>query len=194
MEITSNLNQIENTHNSLNPSSPLNSPSSHGSTTNTNTPSFPITRSDPNNPYPTTFVTADTNSFKQVVQLLTGSSTTKSSSTSIPPIKTAPTKHKLYERRSFLKNNNLTVNSSGSHRKQGSTPEILSPSLLNFPGLTLLSPVTPLTMTPVEEKQVEERAIAEKGFFLHPSPRSQTAPPTLLPLFPVTSRRGSNEE
>ncbi|GMP81952.1 hypothetical protein CsSME_00036473 [Camellia sinensis var. sinensis] len=39
-------------------------------------PPKPITKSEPNNPYPATFVQADTSSFKQVIQLLTGSSDT----------------------------------------------------------------------------------------------------------------------
>lgn len=39
--------------------------------------------------------------------------------------------------------------------------------------------------TPVEE---EERAIAEKGFYLHPSPRTPRASePELLALFPLCS-------
>ena len=88
------------------------------------TPTFP--RSD-SNPYPTTFVQADTSSFKQVVQMLTGSSqehppppapppSAAVKNFSIPPVKTAPKKQgfKLYERRNSLKNslmiNNLVPN------------------------------------------------------------------------------------
>lgn len=37
-----------------------------------------------------------------------------------------------------------------------------------------------------EEKEEEERVIAEKGFYLHPSPRA-SQPPELLPLFPLHS-------
>ncbi|KAL0305728.1 UNVERIFIED_CONTAM: VQ motif-containing protein 4 [Sesamum radiatum] len=81
----------------------------------TTPPHIPITRSDPNNPYPTTFVQADTSSFKQVVQMLTGSTETARLAARpepvrnpIPPIKTGPRKDKsaskLYERRNSLKN------------------------------------------------------------------------------------------
>lgn len=205
----------------------------------------PLTRSEPANPYPTTFVQADTSSFKQVVQMLTGSPTTASSASAsaaaaaskpdpsppsaskihnIPPIKSMPKKSssgsgfKLYERRNSLKNFKINplVPFSGqagpgfSPRK----PEILSPSILDFPSL-VLSPVTPLihdpfnrssaaaaaancapderTESPSLDPEAEERAIREKGFFLHPSPATtpREAEPRLLPLFPVSSPRVS---
>lgn len=198
-------------------------------------PSIPITRSDPNNPYPTTFVQADTSSFKQVVQMLTGSSdiarhTTRpdTARNSIPPMKTGLRKDKpaskLYERRNSLKNFKISplapglVNArpgllsgyAGSPRP--GTPEILSPSILDFPSL-VLSPVTPLIPDPFNraaaaaaaaasgacnnsgsnnlDLAAEDKAIKEKGFYLHPSPAStpRDAEPRLLPLFPVTSPR-----
>ncbi|KAG4161356.1 hypothetical protein ERO13_D01G049466v2 [Gossypium hirsutum] len=77
--------------------------------------------------------------------------------------------------------------------------EILSPSLLDFPKLAL-SPVTPLNEDPFNKSSPslgnsseEEKAIAEKGFYLHPSPMStpRDTEPQLLPLFPVTSPRVS---
>ncbi|KAJ7981752.1 VQ motif protein [Quillaja saponaria] len=179
----------------------------------------PIPRSD-SNPYPTTFVQADTSTFKQVVQMLTGSETTKQASKpvqdpavqssrnfNIPPFKTAPKKQsfKLYERRNSIKNSlmintllpNFAHNSGFSPRK----PEILSPSLLDFPSLTL-SPVTPLNDDPFNKSSSpslgstsseEEKAIAEKGFYFHPSPMTtpRESKPQLLPLFPVTSPRVS---
>ncbi|EEF34142.1 VQ motif-containing protein 19 [Ricinus communis] len=238
--------------------SPINSPHSNGSSSSNNNNSngvqlihtppltpIPISRSDSTNPYPTTFVQADTSTFKQVVQMLTGSTETakqasrtpqdppltptSSSSTAtattrnftIPPIKTTPKKQqqqnnsfKLYERRnnynlknslmintllpSFGNNNNSNTNNfSPRNNKQ----EILSPSLLDFPKLTL-SPVTPLNIEDPFNKSSpslgnssseEERAIAEKGFYLHPSPIStpRDSEPQLLPLFPVTSPKVS---
>lgn len=88
------------------------------------------------------------------------------------------------------------VNHGFSPRK----PEILSPSLLDFPKL-VLSPVTPLNEDPfnksspstVGNSSEEERAIAEKGFYLHPSPIStpRDSEPQLLTLFPLTSPRVS---
>ncbi|CAN1280842.1 VQ motif-containing protein 4 [Linum perenne] len=168
----------------------------------------PIARSDSANPYPTTFVQADTSSFKQVVQMLTGSPNhhhlVKSHSHAIPPIKSIPKRNqssgfKLYERRNSLKN--LKINplnpflappgSGFSPRK----PEILSPSILDFPSL-VLSPVTPLIHDPFD-RSGSEKAIKEKGFYLHASPATtprEAEPPRLLPLFPVTSPRVSGSE
>ncbi|KAK6149927.1 hypothetical protein DH2020_017452 [Rehmannia glutinosa] len=190
--------------------------------THTSTQSIPITRSDPNNPYPTTFVQADTSSFKHVVQMLTGSveTTTRPEHTRnpIPPMKTGPRKDKsgskLYERRNSLKNFKISplapgmVNTrpgllsgyTGSPRP--GTPEILSPSILDFPSLAL-SPVTPLIPDPFNrvgagnncngdlDMVAEDKAIKEKGFYLHPSPANtpRDSEPRLLPLFPVTSPR-----
>ncbi|OVA08476.1 hypothetical protein BVC80_209g213 [Macleaya cordata] len=88
-------------------------------------------------------------------------------------------------------------NSGFSLRNQ----EILSPSILDFPSL-VLSPVTPLIPDPFNRSPptctsnssvAEKRAIAEKGFYLRPSPIStpRDSEPMLLPLFPVTSPRVS---
>lgn len=191
-------------------------------------PSVPITRSDPNNPYPTTFVQADTSSFKQVVQMLTGSAETTAAAAArpepavrspIPPMKTGPRKDKssskLYERRNSLKNFKISPLAPGlvSSAKPGflsgyagsprpGTPEVLSPSILDFPSLAL-SPVTPLIPDPFNRGSgpnnsksnlntaAEDRAIKEKGFYLHPSPANtpRDSEPRLLPLFPVTSPR-----
>lgn len=180
----------------------------------------PISRSETNT-YPTTFIQADTTSFKQVVQMLTGSSETAkqaskaatvdpSQKSVIPPIKNGPKKQgfKLYERRNSLKNLKISPLMPGFVQNSGFSPrkpEILSPSILDFPSL-VLSPVTPLIPDPFNRasptcntshmnnnnnSSAEEKAIAEKGFYLHPSPVStpRDAEPRLLPLFPVTSPR-----
>lgn len=181
----------------------------------------PVIRSEPNNPNPTTFVQADSSSFKQVVQMLTGSSDTVKNAANastrpdliknpIPVVKTGSKKaSKLYERRNSLKNfkispliPGLVTGYSGSPRKLGPA-EILSPSMLNFPSL-VLSPVTPLIPDPFKRSQLngfgpninmdaENKAIAHKGFYLHPSPSNtpRGSEPRLLPLFPVTSPRVS---
>ncbi|XP_050369410.1 VQ motif-containing protein 4 [Argentina anserina] len=205
-------------------------------TTPTAQPPKPMTRSDSANPYPTTFVQADTSSFKQVVQMLTGSSETANKVVSsskhdtrhnIPPIKFTPKKQqqqqhsnsgfKLYERRNnALKNLRLNplipipVFNSNTNSNSGFSPrnpEILSPSILDFPAL-VLSPVTPLIPDPFDRsgtanfghgcsqlnKEAEDKAIKEKGFYLHPSPSTtprESEPPRLLPLFPTTSPRAS---
>lgn len=219
---------------SKNPS-PVNSPHSNGSNNGVqiHTPPLtpiPISRSD-TNPYPTTFVQADTSTFKQVVQMLTGSTETAKQASSktnqdpptptqpttrnftIPPIKNKPQKQqnsfKLYERRNNNLKNSLMINTllpnfANNNSITGfsprNKPEILSPSLLDFPKLTL-SPVTPLNEDPFNKSSPslgnssseEERAIAEKGFYLHPSPMStpRDSEPQLLPLFPVTSPKVS---
>lgn len=225
-------------------SSPLNSPHSNGTNPNNSnggvqipTPPLtpiPISRSE-TNPYPTTFVQADTTTFKQVVQMLTGSSETAKQASSkpptqhhhhhhhqqdpalpskssfpIPPMKTnSPKKQnfKLYERRNSNLKNNLMINTFLPSNNGGGggafysprNAEILSPSLLDFPKLAL-SPVTPLNEDPFNKSSPslgnsseEEKAIAEKGFYLHPSPMStpRDTEPQLLPLFPVTSPRVS---
>ncbi|XP_023745743.3 VQ motif-containing protein 4-like [Lactuca sativa] len=108
----------------------------------------------------------------------------------IPAMKMGPNKKpsKLYERQSSLKNfkiNRLAPGFtndggfSGSPRNPNA-PEIMSPSLLDFPWL-VLSPVTPLLSDPFNRSptndcspnldvEAEEKAIAEKGFYLHPLP------------------------
>ncbi|KAG6382454.1 hypothetical protein SASPL_157869 [Salvia splendens] len=173
-------------------------------------PPSPVTRSEPDNPYPATFIQADTSSFKQVVQMLTGSTDpTRPPDTArhaIPPIRTGPRKDKpgskLYERRSIHKSFKISSPGilsirhgllSGSPR-----PGMLSPSILDFPSLALCSPVTPLVPDPFNrvvapDMEAEDRAIGEKGFYLHPSPvdTPRDSEPRLLPLFPLTSPRVS---
>ncbi|KAJ0235467.1 VQ motif-containing protein 4 [Hirschfeldia incana] len=223
----SSCSMNSSTESNNNSNKPPTTPTRHVTTT---------TRSESGNPYPTTFVQADTSSFKQVVQMLTGSSdrpkqhntsslkpnpthqpdprsSSSPSQFSIPPIKAVNKKQsssssgfRLYERRNSMKNLKINplnpvfnpVNSAFSPRK----PEILSPSILDFPSL-VLSPVTPLIPDPFNRSgsssqspdggaAEEEKAMKERGFYLHPSPTTTTTPePRLLPLFPVTSPRVS---
>lgn len=120
----------ENFSPTYSPNSTSSSSCINGSSVQVPTPPLtpkPVSRSDVN-PYPTTFVQADTSTFKQVVQMLTGSGSSEtakiaadpphphphpnklsssSSSSSIPPIKSTGQKKqgfKLYERRNSLKN------------------------------------------------------------------------------------------
>ncbi|XP_074578428.1 VQ motif-containing protein 4-like [Curcuma longa] len=135
---------------------------------------------------PTTFVQADADSFKRVVQKLTGHGIAAAAGNKAPP---GPKKQpfKLYERRDSLKS--LKAIRPPAPAK----PATLSPSVLDFPSLALVSPITPLVPDPFRRGAAaaavgeEERAIAEKGFYLHPPPRSAVEPPRLLSLFPVTS-------
>jgi hypothetical protein len=165
----------------------------------------PVPRIIDTTPFPTTFVQADTASFKQVVQRLTGSDTPPPAQ---KPAKTHGHHHhhgggvgpkkpafKLYERR-IGKNNLKMIAPLAGPSPRKAAPEVLSPSVLDFPSLALGSPVTPLladpfnrsaSASPGEQDEAEAAAIAQRGFFLHPSPRGAVEPPRLLPLFPVTS-------
>ncbi|KAI3427569.1 Dynamin-type G domain-containing protein [Psidium guajava] len=175
---------------------------------------------------PTTFVQADATTFKQVVQMLTGSPETvqqastavqdpglpPSPSTSVkPPPTCSPRKQgfKLYERRNNLSNSVIMNTIVAGHSSQknprflssGCTAEKLSPSALDFPNKLVLSPVTPLREDPFSKASSpsgilseEEKAVADKGFYLHPSPRKspRDAEPKLLQLFPTTSGAASS--
>ncbi|OIW08250.1 hypothetical protein TanjilG_15211 [Lupinus angustifolius] len=214
MEISSRLQLHDREKNQ----SPMNSPKTSFISSNhsiglqipTTQPLTPKTnpKSDSNNPYPTTFVQADTSSFKQVVQMLTGSQeTTKptplptSRNFNIPPIKTASKKQqgfKLYERRNSNLKNSLMINTLVPNLSYNKS-EILSPSLLDFPSLSLLSPVTPMndhdpfdksSLSSLRSSSEEDKAIAEKGFYLHSTPREFE--PQLLSLFPLSSPRVSD--
>ncbi|XP_048634394.1 VQ motif-containing protein 13-like [Brassica napus] len=157
----------------------------------------------------TTFFQTDASSFKQVVQMLTGSSKKPNPNNkpkprySIPPVKASPSKKlsssssdfRLYERRNSKKHLKI-------HPVHSGLPEKLSPSILDFPSL-VLSPDTPLIPVPFIQtgslnkspsSDAEERAMKEKGFYLHPSPSTtpRVLEPRLLPLFPLTSPRVSD--
>ncbi|MCD9560565.1 hypothetical protein HAX54_019264 [Datura stramonium] len=83
-----------------------------------------------------------------------------------------------------------------------SPPSSSSPSPSTRKRSYLASPISPLEMlarvSPRSPMEEEERAIAEKGYYLHPSPLSTprgSEPPELLPLFPLqspTARNGSS--
>ncbi|GLJ31023.1 hypothetical protein SUGI_0620480 [Cryptomeria japonica] len=199
----------------------------------------------------TTFVQADTSSFKEVVQKLTGASDEKKLPITMPARylpRSAPTsapaaaavqadhqqnlapkpafevgprkaafKPQLHERRQNLRRLGINVNPSppsplrvNLNGRMINPPEILSPSMLDFPSL-VLSPVTPLggdpfidcpssttstTSTSASSCSLteEDKAIAEKGFYLHPSPlhTPRGSEPELLPLFPLHSPRDSD--
>ncbi|KAG5401939.1 hypothetical protein IGI04_016546 [Brassica rapa subsp. trilocularis] len=145
----------------------------------------------------TTFFQTDASSFKQVVQMLTGSSKKPNPNNkpkprySIPPVKASPSKK-------------LSSSSSGFRlyeRRNSKKPLKIHPD----PGLSFSgsSPDTPLILVPFIQtgslnkspsSDAEERAMKEKGFYLHPSPSTtpRVLEPRLLPLFPLTSPRVSD--
>ncbi|KAH7523937.1 VQ motif-containing protein 4 [Ziziphus jujuba] len=167
----------------------------------------------PTSPTPTTFVQADPNTFRDLVQKLTGLSgdseklpltlptRVSPKPTNIPVDPTGPRRSpfKLQDRRQTMRKLEIklslaTLRSSPTHHSprqphhlfdspiQSPVTPLGSDSLF-FPSSGSESPSSPA----VSE---EERAIAEKGFYLHPSPLSTprgSERPELLTLFPLTS-------
>lgn len=147
-------------------------------------PSFP-NGSDPNSIPNTTFVQADPSTFRAVVQRLTGAKLAgKPISGEIGPRRPA---FKLHERRPTARKLEIKLGGGGatpqhSHARNYHRGE----------GAVMASPVSPLELLTARgsPRSPEERAIAEKGYYLHPSPLSTprgSDPPELLPLFPLHS-------
>uniref|UniRef100_A0A7N0RDZ2 VQ domain-containing protein n=1 Tax=Kalanchoe fedtschenkoi TaxID=63787 RepID=A0A7N0RDZ2_KALFE len=206
--------------------SPSSLPSPNISSSSSSSASIPATGSDPNktnnnNPNPTTFVRADATSFKQVVQMLTGSSETVKQAqrtNPIPPLKSAARNHhhqqqgfKLYERRNSVTNGfKISPLSSGIRSNPYGLPPrkpemILSPSMLDFPSL-VLSPVTPLMTDPFNKAPNSSSVGSGLGAgldvkaeeeaiaakgFFLHSSSPRESEPMLLPLFPMTSAKQS---
>ncbi|GFP92013.1 hypothetical protein PHJA_001345400 [Phtheirospermum japonicum] len=146
---------------------------------------------DPNSIPNTTFVQADPSTFRAVVQRLTGAAPGKSSSGDMGPRRPA---FKLHERRPTARK--LEIKLAGAAALHSPPPARCPRSENTF----MVSPVSPLEYpaaaaarwSPRSPMEEEERAIAEKGFYLHPSPISTprgSEPPELLPLFPLCSPR-----
>ncbi|XWS26141.1 hypothetical protein CRYUN_Cryun26dG0005400 [Craigia yunnanensis] len=158
---------------------------------------------------PTTFVQADANTFRDLVQKLTGfaSDTEKlpvtlpgrlSSKPSLPGDPTGPRRppFKLQERRQHtmrkleIKLGLTTLHNSPSQSRRLDSPIPSPVTPLGSESLFYSSSGTVSPSTPVVS--VEEKAIAEKGFYLHPSPLNTprgSQPPELLTLFPLSSPR-----
>ncbi|KAF8393140.1 hypothetical protein HHK36_021381 [Tetracentron sinense] len=171
----------------------------------------------------TTFVQADPSTFRAVVQKLTGAAedpskdklpvtglarqTGKAMVGEMGPRKPA---FKLQERRQSMRKLEIKLGGSGGGGGgdgDGGSGSVFSVSAAarqrGFVGvgeMMLVSPVSPLDLfcrgsprTPRSPLEEEDRAIAEKGFYLHPSPLStpRSAEPELLPLFPLHSPRES---
>ncbi|OWM69444.1 VQ motif-containing protein 31 [Punica granatum] len=167
----------------------------------------------------TTFVRTDTNTFREIVQRLTGPSeeTDNASASHKPgggatgsnkfggtkrPTASASRSSTLLERRQYNRNRQKLqiVKPPTRARSMGSFSAELhsftpSPALTptsNFSKLSLAQESTEEpAMLLVLDKKEEEKAIKESRFYLHPSPRSQTraSQPELLDLFPLTSPR-----
>ncbi|XP_071729413.1 VQ motif-containing protein 11-like [Rutidosis leptorrhynchoides] len=139
-------------------------------------------------PNSTTFVQADPSTFRAVVQRLTGANPAPRATPETPPRTSA---FKLHERRQTTRKLEITLN-HGVRQFGIMSPSARQRGFVNG-DMMMSSPVSTLDvygrgspLTPVEE---EERTIAEKGFYLHPSPIStpRGSEPELLVLFPLHS-------
>ncbi|KAF9684148.1 hypothetical protein SADUNF_Sadunf04G0087600 [Salix dunnii] len=156
----------------------------------------------------TTFVQTDTKAFRDVVQRLTGPSEgdaaegTVGAATKIAGIKRSTPK--LHERRQNLRPK-LEIVKPPLNFKPSTSPTALgnhsagTPSIM-FSPTTIFSPSTIFSKLAIQENrgesaisdlnnEEEEKAIKERRFYLHPSPRSKPGytEPELLALFPLTS-------
>nr|WRI02142.1 VQ-motif-containing protein 11 [Paeonia ostii] len=189
--------------------------------TTTDTTTIPISQPsiisgcyDPASSPNTTYVQADPSTFRAVVQKLTGApedpSTQKlpvsHSSRLTNKLPTAgeigPRKpaFKLHERRQSVKKLEINLNHGGGGGSSSITSPSYARSFVGFGGeMVLVSPVSHFDLfcrgSPRTPKEEEEKAIAEKGFYLHPNPLStpRGSEPELLPLFPVRSPRDHND-
>ncbi|KAJ4950543.1 hypothetical protein NE237_027375 [Protea cynaroides] len=171
---------------------------------------------------PTTFVQADTRTFRELVQKLTGANDdlqerlpitlparlSARSSLSGDIVGPRRSNFKLQERRQNMRKLEIklgltSLRSPPYSPRQTQTHMVVSP---------IPSPVTPLGSETLFSFQCsgsgsdspsspavleEEKAIAEKGFYLHPSPLSTprgSDPPALLPLFPLSSPRQQSRD
>ncbi|KAG2313711.1 hypothetical protein Bca52824_025268 [Brassica carinata] len=145
----------------------------------------PSYAADPN----TMFVQADPSSFRNIVQKLTGAPPELSSaSTAQHKLPLTPKKQafKLHERRQSSKKMELKINNVANDScGQFNRGFLVSPVSHLDPFWTRVSPQSARENHHATSDREEQKAIAEKGFYFLPSPRSGDKPaPELLPLFP----------
>ncbi|KAJ0051919.1 hypothetical protein Pint_00441 [Pistacia integerrima] len=154
----------------------------------------------------TTFVQTDSNAFRDVVQRLTGLSESEAGTQEGAAAKIAGTKRqtsKLHERRHYTRPKLEIVKPPINFRPGSSPSRSGNSSLLPSPVGTPSTILSKLSIEEEENKEEqakselnsheEEKAIKERRFYLHPSPRSKPGytEPELLTLFPLTSPRTS---
>ncbi|XWS29974.1 hypothetical protein CRYUN_Cryun24cG0077300 [Craigia yunnanensis] len=154
----------------------------------------------------TTFVQTDSNTFREVVQRLTGPSESDAAQGGAMkgPGSKRPTS-KLHERRQYVRPKLEIVKPHLSFKPATSPSRSGSSSLLRSPVGTPSTIFSKLSLLEVENREEsakielnteeEEEAIKERRFYLHPSPllREVKMEQKLLPLFPLTSPR-TNEK
>ncbi|GMI89256.1 MPK3/6-targeted VQP 2 [Hibiscus trionum] len=170
-------------------------------------------------PTPTTFIQAEANTFRDLVQKLTGCTGDTdrlpgklSSKPSVPfPGCDSTTPRRSRKQHPMRKLEiELGLTTTSSHGSNSSPTQCCSPGQVC--PLDAASPVTPLLSreplfysssgtvspsSPVVSVPEEEKAIAEKGFYLHPSPLNTSRgsqPPELLTLFPLSSSSQDKRE
>ncbi|KAG2324544.1 hypothetical protein Bca52824_007272 [Brassica carinata] len=146
----------------------------------------------------TMFVQADPSNFRNIVQKLTGASPPELSAVSAAqrklPLTPKKPAFKLHERRQTSKKMELKINNttddSLSHFNRGF---LVSPVSHLDPFWMRVSPHSAHEY-PHASPDNKAKAIAEKGFYFLPSPRSGDEPaPELLPLFPLRSLNATNQ-
>ncbi|KAG4398235.1 hypothetical protein AAZX31_08G005900 [Glycine max] len=156
----------------------------------------------------TTFVQTNSDAFREVVQRLTGpseaSAAKEGDATKVATVKRNTSK--LHERKKYMKPKLEIVKPTFNYRTGASFP----PSPGSGSSSLLPSPTTPSTLfsqlkinleDEKKEESVntaeeeEEKAIKERRFYLHPSPRAKPGytEPELLNLFPLASRNASEK-
>lgn len=155
----------------------------------------------------TTFVQADLSSFREVVQRLTGPSDSDPVHDGSPlqPMGVKRPMFKLHERRQYTRTKLEIIKPTVQFKLHSADQKSFSPSKSGNSGFVpspLSTPSKPLSnLSIAEEKskgesqvcelnsEEEEKAIKERRFYLHPSPRSRSGytAPELLTLFPLTS-------
>lgn len=142
----------------------------------------------------TIFVQADPSNFRNIVHKLTGAppelSAVSAAQQKLPLTPKKPA-FKLHERRKTSKKMELKINNdSFSHFHRGF---LVSPVSHFDPFWARVSPHSAREEHHAPPDNEEQKAIAEKGFYFLPSPRSGAEPaPELLPLFPLSSPSGTN--
>lgn len=144
----------------------------------------------------TTFVQTDTNTFREIVQRLTGPSENNNAAavpeaTVIKPATQKKLSSKLHERRQRMRPKLEVVKPPLSFKPTGTTTTSSSKSGI----ITTSSSFSDLYLTEGDKADIheEDKAIKERRFYLHLSPRSKPGytEPELLALFPLTSPNSS---
>ncbi|XP_031740607.1 VQ motif-containing protein 31-like [Cucumis sativus] len=147
----------------------------------------------------TTFVQTDTKTFREVVQRLTGPSESHTTSSKGFGSRRPTTTSKLHERRQLITRPKLQIVKPCPSHFKATIGE--HPSYITSPLGTPSKILSKLSIGDEEKEELnnmeEEKAIKERRFYLHPSPRSMPiyAQPELLSLFPLESpKKVSNHE